>query len=82
MKAIESLESMAAQLSNEDVPDFVQLALHYSKRTPECIRKEFHYVLFGANFDEDVKDLHLNKLLCLPIPAVDLTTNDEVCPVI
>ncbi|CAI2358223.1 unnamed protein product [Caenorhabditis sp. 36 PRJEB53466] len=76
--AVQILENMASQLSVEDVPDFFQLALHYSDKTPECIRKEFHHVLFGANFDEAPKDLSLSKMLCLPIAAVDLTSNDDI----
>lgn len=77
-KAVQILENMAAQLSVEDVPDFFQLALHYSDKTPECIRKDFHYIIFGANFDEEVKEIQMNKMLCLPIPAIDLTSHDEV----
>ncbi|CAB01744.2 TBC1 domain family member 23 [Caenorhabditis elegans] len=77
-KAVQILENMAAQLSVEDVPDFFQLALHYSDKTPECIRKDFHYIIFGANFDEEVKEIQMNKMLCLPIPAIDLTSHDEI----
>ncbi|CAL2051548.1 unnamed protein product [Caenorhabditis brenneri] len=76
--AVQILENMASQLSVEDVQDFFQLALHYSEKTPECIRKDFHYIIFGANFDEEVKEMQMNKMLCLPIPAIDLTANDEI----
>lgn len=76
--AVQILENMASQLSVEDVPDFFQLALHYSEKTPECIRKDFHYIIFGANFDEEVREMQMNKMLCLPIPAIDLTSNDEM----
>ncbi|ULT84521.1 hypothetical protein L3Y34_013292 [Caenorhabditis briggsae] len=77
-QACQILENMASPLSVEDVNDFFQLALHYSSQTPECIRKDFHYIIFGANFDEEVKEMQMNKMLCLPIPAVDLTANDEI----
>ncbi|KAF1749144.1 hypothetical protein GCK72_025611 [Caenorhabditis remanei] len=77
-QAVQILENMASQLSVEDVTDFFQLALHYSEKTPECIRKDFHYIIFGANFDEEIKEMQMNKMLCLPIPAIDLTSNDEM----
>ncbi|CAB3400002.1 unnamed protein product [Caenorhabditis bovis] len=74
---LKTLRNMSSQMSVEDVPDFVQLATYYSDKTPECVRKEFHYLLFGANFDEEAGDLQVNKMLCLPIPAIDLTANDD-----
>lgn len=77
-EACQILENMASQLSVEDVSDFFQLALHYSDKTPDCIRKDFHYIIFGANFDEEVKEMQMNKMMCLPIPAIDLTSNDEI----
>ncbi|CAD6190600.1 unnamed protein product [Caenorhabditis auriculariae] len=74
--ALEFLSNLSAELNAEDVSDFVQLAVHYSERTPECIRKEFHYLLFGANFDEEAGQIQVSKMLCLPVPAVDLTATE------
>uniref|UniRef100_A0A8R1DP13 Rhodanese domain-containing protein n=1 Tax=Caenorhabditis japonica TaxID=281687 RepID=A0A8R1DP13_CAEJA len=77
-KALEILERNGTQLSPEDVTDFFQLALYYAKNTPESVRRSFHHLIFGINFDEESNSVRLKELLCLPILGIDLTSKEEI----
>uniref|UniRef100_A0A1I7ZB02 TBC1 domain family member 23 n=1 Tax=Steinernema glaseri TaxID=37863 RepID=A0A1I7ZB02_9BILA len=64
--------SLPKQLSEEDVPDFMDLAEYYSQRTPMSIREKFHFVLFGSNLVSEGSDVDLSKTLCLVVSVQEL----------
>ncbi|PAV90049.1 hypothetical protein WR25_14873 isoform B [Diploscapter pachys] len=73
-KALVLLKELPQQIAIDDTADFVQLASHYADRTPHCIGRDFHYVLFGANYDEEIAmTVPLNKMLCLPVSVQEIT---------
>ncbi|KHJ97112.1 hypothetical protein OESDEN_02914 [Oesophagostomum dentatum] len=76
-EALSLLTSLPNQLTIDDVPDFVQLSAYYADRTPQCVREDFHYLIFGSNYDDEVGEMHVNKLLCLPVTVQELIRKDR-----
>ncbi|WKY15899.1 hypothetical protein Q1695_000964 [Nippostrongylus brasiliensis] len=75
--AVSVLSQLPSQLTVDDVPDFVQLSAYYADRTPQCIREDFHYLIFGSNYDDEVGEMQVNKLLCLPVTVQELTRRER-----
>uniref|UniRef100_A0A0K0D2X0 Rab-GAP TBC domain-containing protein n=1 Tax=Angiostrongylus cantonensis TaxID=6313 RepID=A0A0K0D2X0_ANGCA len=75
--AREILISLPSQLTVDDVPDFVQLSAYYADRTPQCVRENLHYLIFGANYDDDVGEMQVSKLLCLPVTVQELIRKEH-----
>ncbi|VDM59848.1 unnamed protein product [Angiostrongylus costaricensis] len=73
----EILISLPSQLTVDDVPDFVQLSAYYADRTPQCVRENLHYLIFGANYDDDVGEMQVSKLLCLPVTVQELIRKEH-----
>ncbi|KAJ1364617.1 hypothetical protein KIN20_024741 [Parelaphostrongylus tenuis] len=71
------LISLPSQLTVDDVPDFVQLSSYYADRTPQCVREDLHYLIFGANYDDDVSEMQMSKLLCLPLTVQELVRKER-----
>nr|CDJ95921.1 TBC1 domain family member 23 [Haemonchus contortus] len=71
------LSSLPNQLTIDDVPDFVQLSAYYADRTPQCVREDFHYLIFGSNYDDEVGEMQVSKLLCLPVTIQELTRKER-----
>ncbi|RCN38759.1 hypothetical protein ANCCAN_15319, partial [Ancylostoma caninum] len=71
------LTALPNQLTVDDVPDFVQLSAYYADRTPQCVREDFHYLIFGSNYDDEVGEMQVNKLLCLPVTVQELTRRER-----
>ncbi|VDK60228.1 unnamed protein product [Cylicostephanus goldi] len=69
--------TLPEQLTASDVPDFVQLSAYYADRTPQCVREDFHYLIFGSNYDDEAGDLQVSKLLCLPVTVQELIKKDR-----
>lgn len=65
------------QLSIEDVSDFVQLSAYYAERTPQCVREDLHYLIFGSNYDDEVGEVQVSKLLCLPVTLQELMRKER-----
>ncbi|KJH44527.1 kelch repeat protein [Dictyocaulus viviparus] len=70
--ALKTLVSLPNQLTVDDIPDFVQLSVFYADRTPQCVREDLHYLIFGSNYDDDAGEIQMSKLLCLPLAAREL----------
>ncbi|VDO31741.1 unnamed protein product [Haemonchus placei] len=56
------LSSLPNQLTIDDVPDFVQLSAYYADRTPQCVREDFHYLIFGSNYDDEVGEMQTSNI--------------------
>uniref|UniRef100_A0A158QZR6 TBC1 domain family member 23 (inferred by orthology to a human protein) n=1 Tax=Nippostrongylus brasiliensis TaxID=27835 RepID=A0A158QZR6_NIPBR len=54
-----------------------KLSAYYADRTPQCIREDFHYLIFGSNYDDEVGEMQVNKLLCLPVTVQELTRRER-----
>ena len=39
--------------------------------------QDFHYLIFGSNYDDEVGEMHVNKLLCLPVTVQELIRKDR-----
>ncbi|CAI5455937.1 unnamed protein product [Caenorhabditis angaria] len=74
---LEDLNSLTANFDIKNVEHQIPICEKQSNNTPACFQKDFHYVLFGANFDDEIGDIQVNKLLCLAIPAIDLASSDD-----
>ncbi|EYB92723.1 hypothetical protein Y032_0190g1230 [Ancylostoma ceylanicum] len=76
-EALKMLTALPNQLTIDDVPDFVQLSAYYADRTPQCVREDFHYLIFGSNYDDEVGEMQVSKLLCLPVTVQELTRRER-----
>lgn len=77
-KGVEDLlNSLPSKISAEDASDFIQLASYYSDKTPQSIREDFHYKIFGANYDDEVGDFTITKMMCLPITVHEITRKER-----
>ncbi|KAK6766211.1 hypothetical protein RB195_025860 [Necator americanus] len=76
-EALAMLTALPNQLTIDDVPDFVQLSAYYADRTPQCVREDFHYLIFGSNYDDEVGEMQVSKLLCLPVTVQELTRKER-----
>lgn len=66
------LKLLPTRLAIDDIPDFVQLSTYYADRTPQCLREDFHCLIFGSNYDDEVGEMQVSKLLCLPVTVQEL----------
>lgn len=76
-EVVSLLKSLPTQISIEDASDFIQLASYYSERTPQSLREDYHYKLFGANYDDEVGDMSVSRIMCLPLTVHELTRKDR-----
>ena len=74
------LKSLPSNITAQDASDFIQLASYYSDKTPQSIREDFHYKIFGANYDDEVGEFTITKLMCLPITIHEITRKDRGSP--
>lgn len=66
------IQSLLLSLSAEDIEDFCQLALHYSQKTPQSFRRDYHGPLFGSNLTQAFENVTVHSLLCLPVSVQEL----------
>ncbi|GMR61732.1 hypothetical protein PMAYCL1PPCAC_31927, partial [Pristionchus mayeri] len=71
------IEGLPMTLTEEDVADFVDLAVFYSQRTPQCIKEDFHCMIFGANLLDEFNEVSLSKLICFPISNQELLRRER-----
>ncbi|GMT36718.1 hypothetical protein PFISCL1PPCAC_28015 [Pristionchus fissidentatus] len=71
------IEGLARNLTEEDVADFVELAAFYAQRTPQCIKEDFHCMIFGANLLDEFNEVSLSKLICFPISNQELLRRER-----
>ncbi|CAJ0571042.1 unnamed protein product, partial [Mesorhabditis spiculigera] len=60
-EAVKLLSELPKSLTVDDIPDFIEVALYYSLRTPQCLREDFHGTLFGANLLDDFAEKSIKQ---------------------
>uniref|UniRef100_A0A915ID69 Rab-GAP TBC domain-containing protein n=1 Tax=Romanomermis culicivorax TaxID=13658 RepID=A0A915ID69_ROMCU len=69
---VKFVRSLLYSLSAEDINDFCQLAMHYSSKTPQSFRRDYHGPLFGSNLTQAFESVTVHSLLCLPVSIQEL----------
>ncbi|CAJ0934488.1 unnamed protein product, partial [Mesorhabditis belari] len=70
------LSELPKSLTPGDINDFVEVALYYSLRTPQCLREDFHGALFGSNLLDDFSEKNIRQMICLSVTPNELLRKD------
>ncbi|KAL8598400.1 hypothetical protein ACOMHN_032677 [Nucella lapillus] len=75
---IEHIAAFPQALEAEDIEDFCSLAQHFSAKTPQSFKREYHCVLFGSTVLGGLAEGERCGLeLCLPVSAEELVQTNQ-----